>query len=86
MKSLKRKFPFTNDAYLCHLRSGHINSNRLQRLIKDGFLESLDFDGFPVFESCLEGKMTKQTFNAKGRRVQELLELVHMDVCGPMST
>ena len=55
-------------------------------MIKDGLLEPLNFDGFPVCESCLEGKMTKWPFNAKGRRAQELLELVHTDVCGPMST
>ena len=30
--------------------------------------------------------MTKRPFNAKGRRAQELLELVHTDVCGHMST
>ena len=30
--------------------------------------------------------MNKRHFNAKGRRAQELLELVRMDVCGPMST
>ena len=29
--------------------------------------------------------MTKRPFNAKGIRAQELLELVHSDVCGPMS-
>ena len=29
VKSLKRKFHSTNDAYLCHLRLGHINSNRI---------------------------------------------------------
>ena len=29
--------------------------------------------------------MTKRPFNAKGRRAQDLLELVHSDVCGPMS-
>ena len=46
----------------------------------------MDFDEFPVCESCLEGKMTKRPFNAKGRRAQDLLELVHSDVCGPMST
>ena len=86
VKSLKRKFPFTNDAYLWHLRLGHINPYRIQRLIKDELLEPLDFDKFPVCESCLEGKMTKRPFNVKGRRAQELLELVHMDVCGPMST
>ena len=65
VKSLKRKFPSINDAYLWHLRLGHINPNRIQRLIKDGFLEPLDFDGFLVCESCLEGKMTKRPFNAK---------------------
>ena len=30
--------------------------------------------------------MTKLPFNAKGRKAQELLELGHTDVCGPMST
>ena len=43
VKSLKRKFPSTNVAYLWHLRLGHINSNRIQRLIKDGLLEPVDF-------------------------------------------
>ena len=80
VKSLKRKFPSTSNAYLWHLRLGHINLNRIQRLIKDGLLEPMDFD-----ESCLEGKMTKQPFNAKGRRAQDLLELIHSNVCGPMS-
>ena len=85
VKSLKRKFPSTNEAYLWHLRLGHINSNRIQRLIKDGLLEPMDFDGFLVCKSCLEGKMTKRPFNAKGRRVQDLLELIHSDIYGPMS-
>ena len=56
------------------------------RSLTGGLLEPLDFDEFPVCESCLEGKMTKGPFNAKGRKAQELLELVHMDVYGPMST
>ena len=67
------------------MRLGYINSNRIQRLIKGGLLEPLDIDGFPVCESCLEGKMTKSPFNAKGRRPQELKELVHLDICGLMS-
>ena len=45
----------------------------------------MGFDGFPICESCLEGEMTKRPFNAKGRRAQELLELVHSDVCDLMS-
>ena len=59
VKSLKRKFPFTNDAYLWQLCLGHINPNRIQKLIKDELLEPLDFDEFPVCESCLERKMTQ---------------------------
>ena len=85
VKSLKRKFPSTSNAYLWHLRLGHINSNRIQRLVKDVFLEPLDFNEFPVCESYLEGKMMKMPFNAKGYKVKDLLELVHSDVCGPMS-
>ena len=85
VKSLKRKFPSTNDAYLWHLGLGHINSNMIQRLIKDGLLEPIDFDEFPDGESYLEGKMTKRPFNAEGRRAQDLLELVHSDVCDPLS-
>ena len=38
VKSLKRKFPSANDSYLWHLCLGHINPNRIQRLIKDGLL------------------------------------------------
>ena len=30
VKSLKRKFPSTNDAYLWHLRLGHINSTEFK--------------------------------------------------------
>ena len=32
------------------------------------------------------GKMTKSPFTGYGERAGELMELVHTDVCGPMST
>jgi hypothetical protein len=54
--SLKRKIPSTNEAYLWHLRLGHINSKSIQRLVNDGFLTLMDFQDYPVCESCLEGK------------------------------
>ena len=37
-------------------------------------------------EPCLEGKMTMRPFKAKGYRAKEVLDLVHTDLCGPMST
>ena len=81
--SNKRKQPSKiNQTYLWHLRLGHINLSRIQRLIADGPLGSLVVENFPTCESCLEGKMTKRPFKAKGYRAKEVLELVHSDLCG----
>ncbi|KAK0576062.1 hypothetical protein LWI29_011265 [Acer saccharum] len=63
----------------------HINLNRIKRLVSDGPLSDLKVDDLPTCESCLEGKMTKRTFSAKGARATECLGLIHTDVCGPMS-
>ena len=52
--------------------------------MKSGILNSLAFEHIPMCESCLEGKMTKRPFKAKGYRATKPLELVHTDVCGPM--
>ncbi|MCQ7016867.1 DDE-type integrase/transposase/recombinase, partial [Clostridioides difficile] len=82
----KRKAPSSmNQTYLWHLRLGHINLNRIQRLIADGPLGSLEVEDYPTCESCLEGKMTKRPFKAKGYRAKDVLELVHSDLCGPMT-
>ena len=54
-------------------------------MVKSGILTSLDFEPIPVCESCLEGKMTKRPFKAKGYRATKPLELVHTDVCGPIN-
>ena len=40
---------------------------------------------YETCESCLLGKMTKKPFSNVGERSNELLELVHTDVCVPMS-
>ena len=83
--SLKRKVSSTNDTYLWHLHLGHINLKRIQRLVEDGPLSSLDLEPFLQCESCLKGKMTKRPFSGKGLRSKELLELIHTDVCSPMN-
>ena len=82
---LKRKAPSFNSIYIWHFRLGYINLNRIQRLVRDGPLGSLVLEPLPTCESCLEGKMTKRQFYAKGQRAKELLELVHTDVCGPIN-
>ena len=82
---LKKKAPLFNLTYLWHLRLGHINLNRIQRLVRDGPLGSLVLEPLPTCESCLEGKMIKGQFFAKGQRAKELLELVHSNVYGPIN-
>ena len=84
-KSKKQKVSHDNDTYLWHLRLGHINLDRINRLVKDGPLRELKVDTLPVCESCLEGKMTKRPFSAKGERAKEPLKLLHSDVCSPLN-
>ncbi|WBP92221.1 reverse transcriptase domain-containing protein [Kitasatospora cathayae] len=74
-----------DETLLWHLRLGHINLNRIQRLVKSGPLSDLELGTLPVCESCIEGKMTKRPFSAKGNRATEPLELIHSDLCGPMN-
>jgi hypothetical protein len=74
-----------NPTYLWHYRLGHIGVKHMKKLHFDGFLESLDFESFDTCESCLMGKMTKTPFSGIMERATDLLEIIHIDVCGPMS-
>ena len=55
-------------------------------MVTGGLISPLDVTALPVCEPCLEGKMTMRPFKAKGYRAKEVLDLVHTDLCGPMST
>ena len=77
---LSKKMRVSNETYLWHLWLGHINSNRIQGLVKNGILISLIFEPILVCESYLEGKMIKRPFKAKGNRATVQLELIHTDV------
>ena len=63
-----------------HCRLGHIGVKRMKKLHADGLLESLD-----ACEPCLMSKMTKTPFSGTMERATDLLEIIHTDVCGPMS-
>ncbi|KAA0067449.1 gag/pol protein [Cucumis melo var. makuwa] len=64
---------------------GHINLDRIGRLVKNGLLNKLEDDSLPSCESCLEGKMTKRPFTGKCYRAKEPLELIHSDLYGLMN-
>src|SRR5664279_2153084 len=58
----------------------------MKKLHSDGLLNPFDLESFDTCESCLLGKMTKTPFAKSCERATGLLELIHSDVCGPMST
>ena len=72
-------------SYLWHCRRGHISERRMTKLQKCGSLGSFDYESFDTCESCLLGKMTKLLFKGKVERASGLLDLIHTDVCSPMS-
>ncbi|KAJ9546656.1 hypothetical protein OSB04_019199 [Centaurea solstitialis] len=73
-----------SQTYLWHCRLGHINKKHISKLQADGILKSTN-DSFDKCEACLLGKMTKTPFKGKPERAIELLEVIHTDVCGPLS-
>ena len=82
-----KRYKVDNDSatYLWHCRLGHIGVKRMKKLHADGLLESLDYESFDTYEPCLMGKMTKTLFSETMEWANDLLEIIHTDVCGPMS-
>ncbi|KAJ9552657.1 hypothetical protein OSB04_016702 [Centaurea solstitialis] len=79
----KRSKDIEDQTYLWHCRLG--KKKRIELLQKGGLLGTFDFKPFSNCESCLSGKMTKHHFNKDNERANDLLEIIHTDVCGPFS-
>ena len=75
-----------NMTYLLHCRLGYKNEKLISKLHQDGLLHSFNSKSYEVCESCLLGKMTKAPITGHSERVDDLLRLVHRNVCGPISS
>lgn len=66
-----------------HFHLSHINKKRITKFQSDGILEpfKLELDG--DCESCLLRKMIKAPFTGNCKRGTDLLDIIHLDVCGP---
>ena len=58
-RGTKRKIDDNNSGAQWHKRLGHISKNRVERLVSDGILDSIDFTNFDVCVECVKGKQTK---------------------------
>lgn len=71
---------------LWHRRLGHLNRGSMKTLtnLVDGVNYS-ELERQPCL-SCIKGKQHRQPFPRSERKTNQILELVHSDLCGPMST
>ncbi|GJW67679.1 retrotransposon protein, putative, ty1-copia subclass [Tanacetum coccineum] len=72
-------------SYELILPSGMI-IKRIEKLQHDGLLKSIDDESFDVYVSCISRKMARKPFTHASERADDLLGIIHSDVCGPFRT
>ncbi|KAM2033523.1 hypothetical protein FF1_015515 [Malus domestica] len=72
-------------SHLWHKRLGHVSKPRMELLIKSEILPPLNFNDFELCIECIKGKMTNSRKEGSTRSKQ-LLEIIHIDICGPFPT
>jgi hypothetical protein len=67
---------------LWHCRLGHISRGRIEHLVKESILLSLEFSDLDQCVDCIKGKYVKQSKNG-AKRSTRVLEIIHTNICGP---
>lgn len=77
---------------LWHRRYGHLNENSLKQLLQYEMVSGMRMNSVDnchdviVCESCVVSKQTRKPFSASvDKHSSRVLELVHTDVCGPVT-
>ena len=78
-------------AKVWHQRFGHLNVSSLKQLASKQMVTGLSYadvaNDMEMCEPCIQGKHHRSPFPATGgKRAQELLGLVHSDVCGKINS
>uniref|UniRef100_A0A251VAV7 Putative zinc finger, CCHC-type n=1 Tax=Helianthus annuus TaxID=4232 RepID=A0A251VAV7_HELAN len=77
-----------DEGWVWHARLGHVNFTTLGSLVRDELVEGVPRIKHPrqVCEGCLVAKQTRQSFPLEAQwRASKPLELVHADLCGPIT-
>lgn len=74
------------DPMLWHRRLGHVNFEKLNNVREA--VDGVDFikQKFEKCVTCIKGKQSRHSFKNEGTRATKRLEIVHSDICGPIST
>ena len=76
----------SNSIEIWHRRLGHLNFRALasiSKIVKG--LPNLNSDHSSICKGCALGKNTKHSFPNSVHKSKNILELIHTDLCGPMS-
>ncbi|KAL7600300.1 hypothetical protein Lser_V15G23964 [Lactuca serriola] len=76
------------DMWRCHARLGHINFESMKKMSKKGLVKGLPqfYHENQLCESCFVGKQTRKSFlTMTTYKAKRPLELVHGDLCGPIT-
>lgn len=74
-----------DETMLWHRRLGHANEQYVKKTFD--LVSGMQYRPKNVGKcvACVKGKQTRNTFKNIGSRAQNILDLVHSDVCGPMT-
>ena len=84
--------PGSAEAQLWHRRLGHLSYDSLAKLQKDGLVSGIPVseatfkaasDSPSVCSPCVQSKHSRAPFHASESKSADILDLLHMDVCGP---
>ncbi|GJT98735.1 putative RNA-directed DNA polymerase [Tanacetum coccineum] len=78
----------SDPTWLWHVRMGHINFNSMKFMAEKKLIEGMPKLNIPPqpCEGCLVGKQTRNPFPTHtSYRAKKRLELIHGDLCGPVS-
>ncbi len=77
---------------IAHRRMGHINMRTLRRMHHKKIVDGLNLTDVtqveknpPICSGCAKGKIHRLSFSDGRRKTCIIGELIHSDVCGPMS-
>lgn len=77
-----------DEAWIWHARMGHVNFGVLETMAQRKMVEGLPCISHPtqVCEGCLFAKQTRKSFPSETSwRASKPLEMIHADLCGPIS-
>lgn len=75
-----------DELMLWHRRLGHMNSQSMKILSRMSTGVSINCGELSPCVPCIKGKHQRLPFKRTGTRAEEVLELVHTDLCGPMES